>query len=323
MRIILAVAIMLTFFVNVGVFVHKINSKGITEENIQIIPPDISVPILDQPLPPQKQPVVPTFVDISVFRSTGETGTVYNDVLSHSPTAPFGNEHGRSTNVHETAHGIHSYLRNKYNASLGKRVNGFYVLQGRGVIVEEPNIRKSQINKFVPEILRSYRFDTYLQKQEAWDDTPLYIYDEWVAYVLGGRCNVDDVKQGNHKEGWKDGVSGCLGFSIYAIATAMAVHEHDPEYWENNKQFKDFTIWMLRESYETFLSGRNMEEFRWQKQEDLLNNFLTSSEAEPMRKFVKEHLDGIWMDAQIEVFFVNDPIDLPPLDCDCHFKRKF
>lgn len=308
---------MLMFFLSISIFMYKTNTR-IIEEPVQAVPQDISVPILDQPLPPQKPSVVPKFVDVPVFRSTGETETVYNDVLSHSFIVPFGNEHGRSTNVHETAHGIHSYLRNKYNSGRKKRVNCFYVLEGRGVIVEEPNIRKSQINKFVPESLRSYRFKTYLQEQKSWDDIPLYIFDEWVAYVLGGKCNIDDVNQGNHKDGWKDGVSGTLDFSIYAVATAMAIHEHDHEYWETNQQFKDFTIWMLRESCETFKKGRDMEEFRWQKQEDLLRKFLTSSESEPMRKFIKEHLDGIWLDIETRVFYGDDPNKTPFLDeCSC------
>lgn len=318
MRIIIAVAIVLTFFLNVFIFAYKFSSNGV-EEPIQVKPPNI--PIIDQPLPPKKPPAVPEFTNLPVFRSTNESGSVYNDVLSHSPVVPYGDKNGRSTNVHETAHGIHSYLRNKYTNELSKRVNGFYVLEGRAVIVEEPNIKKSQINRFVPQNLRSYRYNTYLAEQKAWDDVPLYIYDEWVAYVLGGKSAIDDVENGRHNDQWSDGVSGCLDFSIYAIATAMAVHEHDPEYWKNNKQFRDFTIWMLRESYETFMAGRNMKEFRWDKQEELLKELLTSKEAEPMRLFIVEHLDGIWLDAHLKVFQGehHDVSELIPM---CEFCRK-
>ena len=114
--------------------------------------------------------------------------------MSHSEEVPFGDRAGRSTNAHETGHGIHSYLRNKYTAELGKRVNGFYGLSGRGIIVQEPNIRKSQVNRFIPSSVRGYRFPLYLERQKEWDDTPLYIYDEWNAYVLGGKCCVDDYQ---------------------------------------------------------------------------------------------------------------------------------
>jgi hypothetical protein len=169
------------------------------------------------------------------------------------------------------------------------------------VIIKEPNIKKSDINKFVPKNLRSYRYDLYLSGQKAWDDLPLYIYDEWNAYVLGGMTNVEDVQTGRYEGGWTDGVSGCLGFSIYAVATCMAVKEKDPEYWENNLQFRNFTIWLLHRSEETYKIGHRMEEFQWDKQDKLLYEFLASSEAAPMREFIKNHLDGAWLDMEVKM----------------------
>ena len=220
--------------------------------------------------------------------------------MSHSEEVPFGDRAGRSTNAHETGHGIHSYLRNKYTAELGKRVNGFYGLSGRGIIVQEPNIRKSQVNRFIPSSVRGYRFPLYLERQKEWDDTPLYIYDEWNAYVLGGKCCVDDYQARRYKGGNVDGVSGCLEFSIYSVAVCMAVKEHDPAYWESNKQFRAFTIWNLKESYKTFMSGRVMDSFKWDKQDVMLKALLTSSDAEPMRKFMQENLEGVWLDSNQE-----------------------
>jgi hypothetical protein len=294
----LAAAIVLMFCLNVTL--SLLNREG----EIQVSPPSTPIltgplhsPIPDDPVPDETE-AVPIFVSVPKFRDS-EADTVYGDILSHSNKRPFGNSSGRATNAHETAHGIHSYLRNKYTRESGKKVNGFYCLEGRGVIIEEPGIRKSQINRFVPQNLRSYRYNLYLEQQRAWDDRPLYVYDEWVAYVLGGMTNVEDAQEGRHKGGWTDGVSGCLGFSIYAVATCMAVKEHDPEYWESNKQFRDFTIWMLHKSQETYKMGHRMEEFQWKDQDKLLNEFLTSTSAAPMREFIKEHLDGVWLDMEV------------------------
>lgn len=248
--------------------------------------------------PVEPKEVVPTFVEVPKFRN--ESGdSVYADVLSHSKETPYGNAHGRATNVHETGHGIHSYLRNKYSSELGKKVNGFYVLEGRGVIIEEPDMRKSRIKEFVPQNLRSYRYSTYISGQQAWDDTPLYIYDEWASYVLGGMTNVDDVQNNRYRGGWTDGVSGCLGFSIYAIATCMAVEKYDPGYWEKNEQFRNFTIWMLKRAETTFKLGRVMDEFKWDKQDKLYNELLTSQEAAPMRKFIRDNLGGVWLETSV------------------------
>ena len=123
------------------------------------------------PEPPAPKAVEPQFISVPKVRD-GEN-SVLGDILSHSRGAPFGDGSGRSTNGHETTHGINSEIRNSHN-SQGK-VNGFYVLEGRGVVIEEPNMRKSRVAEFVPQSLRSYRYGTYITGQSAWDDTPLYL----------------------------------------------------------------------------------------------------------------------------------------------------
>lgn len=302
----LAILAAAMFCMNVGLFYYKTSVDQHSEKPAATAPVEDkpSSPIKSEPLPPEpKQPeapkeVVPEFVEVKTYRKS-EEGTVYGDVISHSKGAPFGDAHGRSTNAHETAHGIHSEIRNEYTAKLKKRVNGFYALKGRGVVIEEPGIKMSHAVKFIPENLRSYRYDLYMVKQlRDWNDTPLYICDEWNAYVLGGKCCVDDVKQGKHKGGWTDGVSGCLDFSIYTIALAMAVKEHDKDYWANHKQFKNWVIWNLKEANTTYLAGHRMKEFQWEKQDKLLKEFLESPGAAKMREFVQAELQGVWLDAK-------------------------
>ncbi len=275
MRKALAATIVLMFCLNVAFFFLK--KEGVHTQS----------------LVPDSKEIIPIFVSVPKFRSS-EQNSIYGDVLGHSKARPHGDSGGRATNAHETSHSIHAYLRNMYTRQYGKRVNGFYCLKGRGVVIEEPNIRKSQVNKFVPKNLRSYRYNLYLGGM-AWDDTPLYIYDEWVAYVLGGMVNVEDIQKGRHKGGRTDGVSGCLGFSIYAVALCMAVKEHDPQYWESNTQFRNFTIWMLYKSQKTYKMGHRMKELQWKDQDDLLKELLTSSSAAPMRDFIRQHLDGVWL----------------------------
>lgn len=294
------VAIFLMFIVfvlNIVVVFHKLNHKGPlppaeAPQQSPVAPQSETPPPEVPPEPPAPKKAVPEFIEIAVFR-TSEPNSVYGDVLSHSEERPFGNSNGRAVNVHETSHGIHSYLRNKH----GK--NGFYCLEGRAVLVDGPRIKKSTVNDFVPPNLRSYRYNLYLVGQREWEDTPLYIYDEWTAYILGGKCCVDDVNRGVYVGSWTDGVSGCLEFSIYAIATAMAVKKYDPQYWESNSQFRNYTIWALREANETYKTGHVMKQFKWKEQDELLSEFLTSSTAEGMRNFVNENLDGVWLDTQV------------------------
>jgi hypothetical protein len=139
-----------------------------------------------------------------------------------------------------------------------RRTNGFYVLNNQAVLVTEPNIRKSQIGPYVPNSLRGSRYTLYITGQAAWDDTPLYVWDEWNAYVNGGAAGVDLVEHQLWKSGWRDGVAGIIEFVVYALATGQAVKEKDPEYFKNRTQFTEFLAWNLKRSMEVYLTGSNM-----------------------------------------------------------------
>lgn len=298
----LAIIVAIMLLINVAVIVKRFMSESepVVQQPANPLPPanqfEPLPPVQEEPKVEPKKEVVPEFVPVKTYR-TSEKDTVYGDIISHTKGRPFGDAHGRSTNAHETAHGIHSDLRNEYQSKMGVRVNGFYALEGRGVIIEEPGIKMSHAVKFVPENLRSYRWNLYMVQQlRDWNDTPLYICDEWNAYVLGGMCGVDDVKKGKHKEGWSDGVSGCLDFSIITVGLAMAVKENDPNYWNSKPQFNNFVIWNLKRANETYLAGHRMEQFKWEKQDKLLKEFLFSESGEPMRRFIKEELEGVWLD---------------------------
>lgn len=246
-------------------------------------------------IPPIKQEIIPKFVQVLIHRQVSDKNAIYADIMMHSKDSPYGDKDGRSTNAHETTHGINSEVRNEYFLKLKKKVNAFYCLDGRAVIVEEPNMKKSQVDKFIPAVLRSYRYNLYIVGQKDWDDTPTYLCDEWSAYVNGGICCVQDAKDGNASEGNFDGVSGCLDFSIYTMALCMAIKEHDPSYWKENLQFRSFVIWEMKRAEATFREGRAIPQFKNEQQETLLKEFLTNPAAEAMRKFVKEELEGIWL----------------------------
>jgi len=116
-----------------------------------------------------------------------DDSTVYNDVTSRQKD-PFGDSAGRHINVHETAHGIHSDLRNEYQKKLRYKCNAFYCLKGKAVILKDPNITIKNVTKYIPSNLKSYRYQLYFVDQlKNWNDMPTYILDEWTAYILD-RC---------------------------------------------------------------------------------------------------------------------------------------
>lgn len=301
MRNIVYVLIFVMFIVNMSLVIQRSKRSSELKPSVQEKSQSIPVSPPKMEMEPEKE-ILPEFIQVPEYRKASDD-SILSDVSKHSKKEPFA-DGSRATKAHETAHGIHSELRNFYRASLKKNVNGFYALNGRGVIVEEPNIKMNQVNYFVPENLRSYRWQTYFVQQKMyWDDVPLYIMDEWSAYVIGGKSCVQDYNKGIYKDGWTDGVSGCLDFSIYTLALCMAIEKNDPEYWKNNVQFKKFVSWQLKEAYETFVEGRKMDMFKWDKQDLLLKELLTSQEAEPFRRLLKNEFNGVWLDVPTKVSF--------------------
>lgn len=275
-------------------------------------PPQVQVPRpydpgIVEPIKPESKPekkeYVPEFVKVPSYGEPSED-SIYGDVMSHTHR-PW-KKSNRNTNVHETAHGITSYLVNKYTKKLGKQMNGFYALDGKGVVIEEPNLKLSTVARFVPQNLRASRYNLYLiqqpRSQPILNGSPLYLCDEWNAYILDSMCSVEDVRNGRNtmEPGTRrNGVLAPLEFSIYSIALCMAVEKHDPDYWKNNKQFRKFIIWNLKRSQKVFEEGRNMEQFKWKAQERLLHNFRNASYASSMRDFTRKHLQGIWLEKKV------------------------
>ena len=274
----------ISFMFNLIIYLHK--------QTPTLPPIDKPKPEEPKPLPPpeEKKEIVPDFINVPLVSQRVSENSKYADIMNHSRNPEFG--HDRMTNAHETTHMINSDIRN----SAGSGNNGFYVIDGKGVVVKEPNIRKRDMIKYLPPELRSYRYGTYVTGQNEWDDQPLYIFDEWTAYINGGAVSVEDQQNGNHQSDWTDAVSGCLDFSIYSIALAMAIKEKDPEYFESNKQFRNFLYWNLKRARDTYDVGSKMKEFTFADQDKLLNNLVSSPAAEGMRKFINENLEGLWLE---------------------------
>ena len=222
-------------------------------------------------------------------RTGSSWGAVLTDVAQHIPEEQLSIywDSDPVTAGHETTHSIHAYLRN-YRNTTGTRANGFYVLEDRAVIVREPGIRKSQVASYVPTELRGYRFSLYITGQAEWDDTPLYVFDEWNAYVNGTAVAVDLATSGRWTYGWQDACMGTLEFVIYSLAVGMAVKDKDASYFASYRQFREFLAWNLRRSMQTYTACAVLPDFAWDEQDRLLAALRTSSAAEAMRAFARE-----------------------------------
>jgi hypothetical protein len=222
-------------------------------------------------------------------------GTQLTDIARHIPSQ-YGDTYwfdDAITAGHETTHGIQAHLRN-YVAPASIGWNAFYVLNNRVAFVKEPNLRKQDIKPFIAMALRGPRYNTYLEQQVEWDDTPLYVFDEWTAYVNGAEVGVGQVQAGLYQGQWTDAVMGPLEFTTYAIATAAAVKAKDPTYFATNMQFRCFTAWNIARAMRLYEAGRVMTQFTWQTQEQYATTLRTSATAEPLRMVARDLWGADW-----------------------------
>ena len=250
-------------------------------------------------------------------KTGSDWGTALTDIAQHLP-ASYGDTYWDAdymTAGHETTHGINSELRNNWNKT-GKKANGFYVLSDRAAIVVEPNIRKSDCAPYIPASLHGSRYDLYIAGQTEWDDTPTYVFDEWIAYTNGGTVATDLVQKGLYKGGWTDAVMGQLEFVVYGVAVAMAVEKGEPAYWSSadGAQFKEFVAFSIKRAMDVYRIGAKMDSFKWDQMDAFYAKMVSSPDAEPWRAFARRVFGEAWAD---EVIFGTTPpgdVDAGPAD---------
>jgi hypothetical protein len=187
--------------------------------------------------------------------------------------------------AHETTHGINAHLR-ILHFDTGLRRNAFYVGGHRAALIVEPNIRLDQVAEMVPKDLRGHRFELYLVKQrEDWNAEPLYLFDEWVAYVNGAEAGIELANAKKYRPARSDPIHALLEMSVYAGYVAMAVAKYDRSY--DARQLNQFLAWNLRRSLATYKAGCRIAAFDWDEDE-YLRAIQYDATAAPFRQFLRE-----------------------------------
>jgi hypothetical protein len=139
------------------------------------------------------------FLDYPSVNTASSDKTLYGDIITHCKDwKHFADASSEYTTAHECTHGINNDLR--LQSGDWDKKNGFYVGKNRAIILDEPAIKKNQIVDFIPQELRSARYSLYVTGQSSWDDKPLYIYDEGVAYINGAWAAIELKEQENYVE---------------------------------------------------------------------------------------------------------------------------
>jgi hypothetical protein len=233
-----------------------------------------------------------------------KTPTLYSDVCSHCTRYEEMREAGsKCTTTHECTHGVNAEIRNKSGSPIGyyqgqptfvqeiaqspqaAHVNAFYVGGNRCVVIPEPGIRKSNAASYVPSSLRGARFSQYVTGQTAWENSPLYIFDEWTAYVNGAWAAYGLIKAGEFDETGRI-IDGHIEFISYALGICMAA-DHAGELRDD---LKSFTRWQLRHAFNVYFLGRGLFP-TFPAQDKLYETLRSGPDAESLRSFLTSKLN--------------------------------
>jgi len=252
-------------------------------------------PIQEPPQPepePEPEPVWPIWLHEPPLRNVTGLGEVLNDIEGHMPAGHIYKDSDKITWGHETTHGIHSRLRQKYSQSgafstslNGKqyfksfdRINCFYVLENRAIKLKEPNTTLAEVAKNVPRSLRGNVYNLYLIKQQRyWNNEPLYIFDEWVAYG-NGACVKNDLDIKNRV----GTVRYALEFNVYAMTLAMTAKTDDPH-------FKSFLMWNLARTMTLYKINDPTTH-----QKEYLEKMRWHHDGEELRRYIRGYCGTEW-----------------------------
>lgn len=241
-----------------------------TPQNPQITPP-----------PPEQPKVVVDIIRWPAVRQVNPDGIgkVLADIDSHMPAGHQYRDSNKITWAHETTHGINANIRNKHFQS-GRKVNAFYVLEDRAIVVEEPKTTIGKVAQNVPASWKGTCFNLYLVKQRSgWDNEPLYLCDEWVAYTNGAACRKDLQMQDQASE-----IEFTCEFTGYVLTLAYTVKQNCPDY--DDRQFKAFVMWSCERTMQIYANeeGANKR----------LNAIRTSPDGEAIRQFARQYFGQEW-----------------------------
>ncbi|MBR9704274.1 hypothetical protein GOV12_02595, partial [Candidatus Pacearchaeota archaeon] len=228
------------------------------------------------------------------------------DVIDHSPQPGEvnydSNNYGNpATKAHEETHGINSNIANLRHND-GTKTRGFYLLNNKKAILKSPKVTIHSPKNYLPKGMKGGMYYDYLDRKDRTND-PLYIFDEWTAYLNGGRSAVDLAQKGMWKWDRGDAVAGPVKFGMYSLALGMSAQQNDPNYWKskNGEQFRAFTKFNLERTVNLFNEGNKIKSLSsssiHQEASQMLNQLRDTNnpQTEAMRNFAKNN------------FNINDP----------------
>jgi hypothetical protein len=284
---------------------HQARPQPQPAPQAQVQPPPPDEPPVPLPPPPKVEPQWTHWPRVRQVNNPS-LGKVLQDIDSHMPQGHRYSASNKITWAHETTHGINANIRNAQPNASG--VNGFYALEDRAVVIEEPRTTISKVAPLVPQKLRGVSYNLYLVKQQSgWNDRPLYLFDEWTAYTNGSECGRE-----LNGQGWYFELLQAHEFNVYCMCLAKLVKETCPQY--DDRQLKAYMMFnvertfrlaepapkrdVLRDPFDhhmniTLLSFPD-DDNPTQKALEYVNKVRTLHEAEELRAFARQYFGPEW-----------------------------
>lgn len=176
------------------------------------------------------EPEFKTFKPIRTVTSKGILGDVESHLKADNPWTN-GNTQ-IETSVHEGTHGLNSWARNG-----STKYNGFYVLEDRYIQIWEPAITISDVKKNIPTSFRghAYKYNLESWHTKDWENQPLYVIDEWIAYTNG--CMYFDEQKELGK--WSVAPTHAIDLTVFSFALLKSL----PKDYEYKDELTDFIRW--------------------------------------------------------------------------------
>jgi len=161
-------------------------------------------------------------------------GWMINDLERHAHAGnPMRNEDDPGNWVHELTHQVNSDIR----CSTLAHDNAFYVMHGKYVIFNEPNVTLRQVAKMVPQKDRGVLYKGYLvEQQRGWNDSPLYVLDEATAYANGLEYHVSTKTKDQYRLAYAN------EFLRYVNALILTIEKYDPNYSQLD-ELREYVKW--------------------------------------------------------------------------------
>ena len=145
---------------------------------------------------------------------------------------------GPVTSAHENTHGVNSKLRRTFGG------NNYFISKER-MFVRFPNTPRNITLRHVAQQCehKGGIYNLYLiQAQRWWNDTPLYVFDEWSAYMNGSYQQLFGANDRNNDHS----IACMLEMAYYSYVATIIM----PTTWESKLVLQDFWMWMaLRSLY--------------------------------------------------------------------------